>query len=48
MGLGTFGQLIFVSPRNKVVIVRTAGGWGMGAFEWPQIFQYIADHTEGK
>jgi CubicO group peptidase (beta-lactamase class C family) len=41
--IGKYGQFIFVSPRNKVVIVRTGRNSGIGEFLWPQVFHYIAD-----
>lgn len=43
MGVGTYGQFIFVSPRTKVVIVRTADADGIDPPYWREIFQYIAD-----
>jgi CubicO group peptidase (beta-lactamase class C family) len=43
MGIGTYGQFIFVSPKTKVVIVRTAGDDGIDPPYWREVFQYIAD-----
>jgi len=43
MGIGTYGQFIFVSPRTKVVIVRTADEDGVDPPYWREVFQYIAD-----
>ena len=45
MGIGSYGQFIFVSPRTKVVIVRTAGEDGIDPPYWREVFQYIADHV---
>jgi CubicO group peptidase (beta-lactamase class C family) len=44
MGIGTYGQFIFVSPKTKVVIVRTADDDGIDPPQWREVFQYIADH----
>jgi len=41
--IGRWGQFIFVAPRANVVIVRTAGDFGLDLEQWPQVFQYIAD-----
>ena len=46
MGIGTYGQFIFVSPRTKVVIVRTADSEGMDPPLWREVFQYIAEHVD--
>ncbi len=46
MGIGTYGQFIFVSPRTKVVIVRTADKDGIDPPYWREVFQYIADHVD--
>jgi CubicO group peptidase (beta-lactamase class C family) len=45
---GLWGQYIFVSPKNRVVIVRTASRWGISPLVWPQVFQYIADRTRSR
>ncbi len=45
MGIGTYGQFIFVSPRTKVVIVRTADEDGIDPPYWREVFQYIADRV---
>jgi CubicO group peptidase (beta-lactamase class C family) len=45
MGIGTYGQFVFVSPRTKVVIVRTADADGIDPFHWREVFQYIADQV---
>jgi CubicO group peptidase (beta-lactamase class C family) len=44
MSIGTYGQFIFVSPKTKVVIVRTADNDGIDPPYWREVFQYIADH----
>ncbi|HKN01543.1 MAG TPA: serine hydrolase [Candidatus Binataceae bacterium] len=44
MGIGTYGQFIFVSPKTRVVIVRTASDNGIDPLNWREVFQYIADH----
>ena len=41
--IGRCGQFIYVAPRAKVVIVRTAANFGLDLEQWPQVFQYIAD-----
>jgi len=41
--IGRWGQFIFVAPRANVVIVRTAGDFGLDLEQWPQVFQYIAN-----
>jgi len=46
MGIGTYGQFIFVSPRTRVVIVRTADKEGIDPPYWREVFQYIADHVD--
>jgi CubicO group peptidase (beta-lactamase class C family) len=46
MGIGTYGQFIFVSPRTKVVIVRTADEDGLDPPYWREVFQYIADQVD--
>ena len=46
MGIGTYVQFIFVSPRTKVVIVRTADKDGIDPPYWREVFQYIADHVD--
>ncbi|MGO9450541.1 MAG: serine hydrolase domain-containing protein [Candidatus Binataceae bacterium] len=45
IGIGTYGQFIFISPKTKIVIVRTAATDGIDPLQWVQVFQYIADHT---
>lgn len=40
---GRYGQFIFVSPRTRLVIVRTAGETGIEPQQWPLVFQSIAD-----
>jgi CubicO group peptidase (beta-lactamase class C family) len=45
MGIGTYGQFIFVSPKTKVVIVRTADDDGIDPRNWREVFQYIAVQT---
>ena len=46
MGIGTYGQFIFVSPKTKVVIVRTADKDGIDPPYWREVFQYIAEHVD--
>jgi CubicO group peptidase (beta-lactamase class C family) len=46
MGIGTYGQFIFVSPRTKVVIVRTADEDGIDPRHWREVFQNIAEHVD--
>ncbi|HYK65639.1 MAG TPA: serine hydrolase [Patescibacteria group bacterium] len=46
MGIGTYGQFVFVSPRTEVVIVRTADSDGIDPPLWREVFQYIADHVD--
>ena len=41
---GLWGQYIFVSPKNKVVIVRTGNDWGVGPAAWQEILAYLANH----
>ena len=42
---GLWGQYIFVCPKTKVVIVRTASKWGtIGPGGWNQVLRYIATH----
>lgn len=44
---GTWGQYIFVSPKKKVVIVRTGGDWGsIGPSGWHQVLPYVAEHLK--
>jgi len=46
MGIGTYGQFIFVSPRTHIVIVRTADKDGIDPRDWREVFQNIADHID--
>ncbi len=46
MGIGTYGQFIFVSPKTRVVIVRTADEDGIDPPYWREVFQYIADQID--
>lgn len=48
MGIGTYGQFVFVSPKDRVVIVRTADEDGIDPPLWRQVFQYIADAVAQK
>ncbi len=43
MGIGTYGQFIFVSPKTRVVIVRMADDDGIDPPYWREVLQYIAD-----
>ncbi len=45
IGIGTYGQFIFVSPKTGVVIVRTADDDGIDPPYWREVFQYIADRV---
>jgi CubicO group peptidase (beta-lactamase class C family) len=47
-GIGTYGQFIYVSPKARVVIVRTAEKDGIDPREWREVFQYIADHMRAE
>jgi CubicO group peptidase (beta-lactamase class C family) len=42
---GTYGQFIFISPRTRVVIVRTAGEDGIDPPYWREVFHCIAEHV---
>ncbi len=46
MGIGTYGQFIFVSPKTKVVIVRTADKDGIDPPYWREVFQNIAEKVD--
>jgi CubicO group peptidase (beta-lactamase class C family) len=46
MGIGTYGQFIFVSPKTKVVIVRTADKDGIDPLYWREVFQNIAEQVD--
>jgi CubicO group peptidase (beta-lactamase class C family) len=46
MGIGTYGQFIFVSPKTKVVIVRTADADGIDPLYWREVFENIADKVD--
>jgi CubicO group peptidase (beta-lactamase class C family) len=46
MGIGTYGQFIFVSPKAKVVIVRTADKDGIDPPYWREVFQHIAERVD--
>ena len=41
---GNHGQLVFVSPRNRVVIVRHGQRYGLPPAEWLARAQRMADH----
>lgn len=41
---GKYGQYLYVSPENNVVIVRTGTNTGSVVF-WPEIFRQIAEHA---
>jgi CubicO group peptidase (beta-lactamase class C family) len=42
---GLWGQYILVSPKSKVVIVRTGGSLGrLDPVQWNQVLRYIAAH----
>jgi len=43
---GTYGQFIFISPRTRVVIVRTAGEDGIDPPYWREVFHSIAEHVD--
>jgi hypothetical protein len=40
MGIGTYRQFIFVSPRTKIVIVRTADEDGIDPLYWREVHRY--------
>jgi CubicO group peptidase (beta-lactamase class C family) len=40
---GRRGQFIFVSPRKRLVIVRTGSKTGLEPQMWPLVFQSIAE-----
>ena len=42
--MGLWGQYIFISPNNKVIIVRTGAKWGIDPGDWQQILRYLANH----
>ncbi|MGA3230309.1 MAG: serine hydrolase [Candidatus Binatus sp.] len=46
MGIGTYGQFIFVSPKTRVAIVRMADDDGIDPPYWREVFQYIADQID--
>jgi CubicO group peptidase (beta-lactamase class C family) len=46
MGIGTYGQFIFVSPKTRVVIVRTADKDGIDPRYWREVFQNIAQQVD--
>jgi CubicO group peptidase (beta-lactamase class C family) len=48
MGIGTYGQFIFVSPKTRIVIVRMADADGIDPRCWREVFRYIADHLGGR
>ena len=41
--IGDHGQYVFVSPRNRVVIVRTGSDYGMAWDRWLDAFANLAD-----
>jgi CubicO group peptidase (beta-lactamase class C family) len=43
MGIGTYGQFIFISPKTRVVIVRTGDKDGIDPPYWREVFQNIAE-----
>ncbi len=46
MGIGTYGQFIFVSPKTNVVIVRTADEDGIEPPQWREVFENIAEQVD--
>ncbi len=42
MAWGDFGQFIYVSPKDRVVIVRTGLTYG-GIDSWADVFQTMTD-----
>ena len=46
MGIGTYGQFIFISPKTRVVIVRTADKDGIDPPYWREVFQNIAEQVD--
>jgi CubicO group peptidase (beta-lactamase class C family) len=44
-GIGLHGQYVYVSPRNKTVVIRTGTSWGkFGSTRWLDLMHDIA-HT---
>ena len=41
--VGKYAQLVFVSPRNDVVIVRNGTRWGVETPKWIAVFSALAD-----
>ena len=48
MGIGTYGQFIFVSPKTRVVIVRTADKDGIDPPYWRKVFENIAEQVNSR
>ena len=48
MGIGTYGQFIFVSPKTRVVIVRTADKDGIDPPYWREVFRNIAEQINSR
>ena len=42
---GLWGQYIYVSPKHKMVIVRTGSDWGIGPGGWNRLMRYVVEHT---
>jgi CubicO group peptidase (beta-lactamase class C family) len=40
---GNHGQYIFVSPAERLIIVRVGKGYGIPAFDWFEVFTTMAD-----
>jgi CubicO group peptidase (beta-lactamase class C family) len=47
MAFGRYGQFIFVSPRTRLVIVRTGSRTGIPPLCWPLVLQSVADQMGG-
>jgi CubicO group peptidase (beta-lactamase class C family) len=45
---GNFGQFVFVSPANGVVIARNGQRYGVPAGEWLRLFEQMADRLGGR
>jgi CubicO group peptidase (beta-lactamase class C family) len=41
--IGDHGQFVFVSPRNRVIIVRAGAAWGIAPDRWLAAFASLAD-----
>ena len=44
--VGNFGQYIYVSPANRVVIVRNGIEYGISSYQWEQLFYQAAANLQ--